>query len=77
LHLTHFLVFLFERLHVLAQGIGRDEPEFAVLDGADPIGADQLVQGGLAPAEYQSGLAWPVEQFFQVKGLSPCSGQVM
>src|SRR5262249_43636467 len=42
-HLTRFLVIAFECSYVLAQGIGGDEAELAVLDGADPVGPDQPV----------------------------------
>lgn len=52
---------LFERPHVVAQGVGGDEPELAVLDRADPVGADQPVKDGLANPEHGHGFARPVQ----------------
>src|SRR5262249_34154112 len=73
-HLTRFLVIAFECSYVLAQGIGGDEAELAVLDGADPVGPDQPVEDCLADAEHRSGLAGPVEQL--VHGALVPSGAV-
>src|SRR5262249_4263734 len=61
-HLTHFLILLFECSYVLVQGIDGDEPEFAVLDRANPVRADQVIERGFAHAEYERGLTRPVKQ---------------
>ncbi len=61
-HLACFLVLLFECSYVLAEGVGGDEAEFAVLDGADLVGADQPVQDGFTDAEHSGGLTRPVER---------------